>query len=60
MDLARRVACKLAREGIITIEQKKITLDHDLWDQQGRKGIVRLRLLASEGARPPPETVPRA
>jgi hypothetical protein len=44
MDLTRRVAVRLARDGVLRIEQRKTILDPDQWDKAGRPGICRLRL----------------
>jgi hypothetical protein len=50
MDLTRRVAVRLALEGVLQIEQRKQTLNPSQWDAAGRKGIVRLRLVLSADA----------
>ena len=42
------VAVKLARAGVIVIEQRRALVDHEAWDKIGRPGIIRLRLKASE------------
>ena len=47
MDLTRRVAVRLALEGVLHIEQSKQALNPSLWNAAGRKGIVRLRLVRS-------------
>ena len=46
MDETRKVAARLAIDGLIHIEQRKERLDPQKWDDAGRPGIVRLRLAA--------------
>lgn len=49
MDLTREVTAKLAISGKVHVEQKKLRLDPYEWDQGGRRGIIRVRLAASDG-----------
>jgi len=46
MDLTRRIAARLAIAGLIQVEQKRKPIDPKQWDDDSRKGIVRLRLKA--------------
>ena len=47
MDETRKVAARLAIDGLIHIEQRKERLDPQKWDDAGRPGIVR-RLCGSD------------
>lgn len=46
MDRTRRVAARLACAGLLQVEQKRTPVDPKQWDEEGRPGIVRLRLAA--------------
>ena len=48
MDTSRRIALDLAQKGTLTIEQKKMKLDHVQWGKDGCRGIIRLRLAAGK------------